>query len=94
MHLVQKPLLNGYIIVVLQGEKWSATKWIHVEAFGRGAEWQTNKWKGCVDANENCDYWARTGECDKNKAYMHVYCKLSCNLCEKTNTTGEAAAAA
>eukprot|EP00878_Enallax_costatus_P025017 GHUV01026734.1.p1 GENE.GHUV01026734.1~~GHUV01026734.1.p1 ORF type:complete len:169 (+),score=33.04 GHUV01026734.1:608-1114(+) len=78
-----------------KGEKWSATKWIHVEAFGQGADWQTAKWRGCVDANENCDYWARSGECDKNKAYMHIYCKLSCKLCHKQeHKTGEAAAAA
>lgn len=30
-----------------QGEKWSATKWIHVGGFGLSAEVQRAKWWAC-----------------------------------------------
>jgi len=36
---------------------------------------------GCADNHKNCAYWARIGECSKNPAYMHAYCKKSCNKC-------------
>eukprot|EP00879_Flechtneria_rotunda_P002604 GHRR01002805.1.p1 GENE.GHRR01002805.1~~GHRR01002805.1.p1 ORF type:complete len:312 (+),score=60.59 GHRR01002805.1:150-1085(+) len=77
-----------------KGEKWSATKWIHVDAFGQDAEWQKDKWKGCSDNNENCVYWAGTGECGKNPAYMHMYCKLSCRLCDASAASAGVAPAA
>lgn len=65
-----------------KGEKWSATLWIHVDAFGQDASYQLNKWKGCADRHENCPYWAGIGECDKNPGYMHSACKLSCKRCD------------
>ncbi|CAI9118669.1 OLC1v1020265C1 [Oldenlandia corymbosa var. corymbosa] len=39
---------------VLEGEKWSATKWIHVDSFDKilGSS------DGCTDANDNCERWA------------------------------------
>ncbi|CAL4065511.1 unnamed protein product [Meganyctiphanes norvegica] len=43
---------------------------------------------GCVDTNAFCSDWARKGECAKNSAYMHDYCKKSCNKCGTTTTTG------
>jgi len=36
----------------------------------------------CVDLGEHCEYWARTGECNKNPSYMNVKCKRSCKLCD------------
>jgi hypothetical protein len=37
----------------------------------------------CVDANpEKCPAWASKGECQKNRGYMHVHCKKSCNRCQ------------
>ncbi|XP_076458523.1 zinc metalloproteinase nas-14-like [Babylonia areolata] len=36
---------------------------------------------GCQDQNRNCRSWARRGECSRNPAYMHNYCKRSCNKC-------------
>ncbi|KAF6262892.1 hypothetical protein COO60DRAFT_1493280 [Scenedesmus sp. NREL 46B-D3] len=88
-----------------KGEKWSATLWIHVEAFGQDAAYQLGKWKGCADRHENCAYWANVGECEKNPAYMNNACKLACKKCDpakdaaKNNTaaaaaSGQAAAAA
>lgn len=68
---------------VLKGEKWSATKWIHVDSFDKIIESGGN----CKDENENCERWAALGECTKNKEYMigtselPGYCRRSCKLC-------------
>uniref|UniRef100_A0A2P2ILZ7 procollagen-proline 4-dioxygenase n=1 Tax=Rhizophora mucronata TaxID=61149 RepID=A0A2P2ILZ7_RHIMU len=67
---------------VIEGEKWSATKWIHVSSFEKPT---VNE--DCVDENENCARWARAGECEKNPAYMvgkgssYGRCRKSCNVC-------------
>ena len=37
---------------------------------------------GCVDDDENCEQWARTGECDNNQQFMHSKCRASCHLCK------------
>ncbi|XP_048129604.1 probable prolyl 4-hydroxylase 4 [Rhodamnia argentea] len=68
---------------VIEGEKWSATKWIHVDSFdkiiGEGGT--------CTDMNESCDRWAALGECTKNREYMvgtadlPGYCRRSCKVC-------------
>jgi len=31
----------------------------------------------------HCDKWAKEGECDKNKPFMHAQCKRSCGLCKR-----------
>ena len=36
---------------------------------------------GCVDNDESCESWARSGECDRNSAFMHTSCKASCHIC-------------
>lgn len=67
---------------VIEGEKWSATKWIHVRAFEF-----PSKSSGCEDQNPNCPAWAASGECVKNPSYMigseevEGYCKKSCGKC-------------
>jgi len=71
---------------VIEGEKWSATKWIHmlpVDEIWRNPD--------CVDENEHCSAWAKAGECEKNPGYMVGsslgskeelgYCRLSCKAC-------------
>ncbi|KAG7022241.1 putative prolyl 4-hydroxylase 7 [Cucurbita argyrosperma subsp. argyrosperma] len=71
---------------VIEGEKWSATKWIHmlpVDEIWRNPD--------CVDENEHCSVWAKAGECEKNPGYMVGsslgskeelgYCRLSCKAC-------------
>ncbi|XP_043687073.1 probable prolyl 4-hydroxylase 7 [Telopea speciosissima] len=69
---------------VIEGEKWSATKWIHVRSFDRPKHSGSGE---CVDENENCSRWAATGECDKNPRYMvgtgdsYGFCRKSCNVC-------------
>ncbi|XP_057546286.1 probable prolyl 4-hydroxylase 4 [Amaranthus tricolor] len=66
---------------VIEGEKWSATKWIHVDNFDKIVT------DGCVDHNQNCERWAALGECSRNPEYMvgtadlPGYCRRSCNIC-------------
>ncbi|KAJ8434953.1 hypothetical protein Cgig2_025989 [Carnegiea gigantea] len=66
---------------VIEGEKWSATKWIHVDNFDKILQ------DGCSDLNQNCERWASLGECSKNPEYMvgtpelPGYCRRSCNVC-------------
>ncbi|KAE9612676.1 hypothetical protein Lal_00005806 [Lupinus albus] len=71
---------------VIEGEKWSATKWIHVSDFEKPKKERV--FSGvCSDENENCPMWAKTGECEKNPLYMvgneevKGYCMKSCNVC-------------
>ncbi|KAL5712739.1 procollagen-proline 4-dioxygenase [Ranunculus cassubicifolius] len=68
---------------VLEGEKWSATKWIHVDSFDK----ILGNTDGCTDENEICSQWAALGECDKNPDYMvgtaslPGACRRSCKVC-------------
>lgn len=68
---------------VIEGEKWSATKWIHVDSFdktvGAGGD--------CSDQHESCQRWASLGECTNNPEYMvgssdlPGSCRRSCKAC-------------
>ncbi|KGN59607.1 probable prolyl 4-hydroxylase 7 [Cucumis sativus] len=67
---------------VIEGEKWSATKWIHmlpIDEFWRNP--------ACVDENDHCTAWAKAGECEKNPVYMMGsknelgFCRFSCKVC-------------
>ncbi|KAK4477638.1 hypothetical protein RD792_016877 [Penstemon davidsonii] len=66
---------------VIEGEKWSATKWIHVRAFDKPT------YSECEDENPNCLAWALKGECEKNPLYMvgsnstPGFCRKSCKVC-------------
>ncbi|KAJ4968281.1 hypothetical protein NE237_014982 [Protea cynaroides] len=68
---------------VIEGEKWSATKWIHVDSFDRNLGTGGN----CKDENDNCERWAALGECTKNPEYMvgsadlPGACRRSCKVC-------------
>ncbi|KAK1402936.1 Procollagen-proline 4-dioxygenase [Heracleum sosnowskyi] len=68
---------------VLKGEKWSATKWIHVDASNKIIGDDTD----CTDQNDNCARWAAFGECDNNPEYMvgtaelPGFCRRSCKSC-------------
>ncbi|KAL6185904.1 hypothetical protein ACLB2K_042026 [Fragaria x ananassa] len=68
---------------VIDGEKWSATKWIHVDSFDKILDTGGN----CTDLNESCERWAALGECTKNREYMvgsvdlPGYCRRSCKVC-------------
>ena len=40
----------------------------------------------CVDYNENCNFWAETGECAKNPGYMLPNCRQACDECSVETT--------
>ncbi|GMP56702.1 hypothetical protein CsSME_00021094 [Camellia sinensis var. sinensis] len=67
---------------VLEGEKWSATKWIHVDSFDKIVGAGGN----CTDDNESCARWAALGECTNNPEYMvgtaelPGYCRRSSSM--------------
>ncbi|CAA6669048.1 unnamed protein product [Spirodela intermedia] len=69
---------------VIKGEKWSATKWIHVGSFDKAPAAAGGR---CADDNVSCERWAALGECAKNLEYMvgtpelPGYCRRSCNVC-------------
>lgn len=50
----------------LRGTKYTATKWIHENAFDTG----TFKTPTCEDEQSRCAGWAASGECEKNPVYM------------------------
>ena len=62
---------------VVKGVKWSATKWMHVGAFGVG----NARRKACVNSNSQCVAWAAQGECEKNPMYMKDECGPACKAC-------------
>lgn len=70
---------------VIEGEKWSATKWIHVRSFDSLPSRRAAS--ECVDEDPNCPAWALKGECEKNPLYMvgseeaAGYCRKSCKVC-------------
>jgi len=79
---------------VLRGEKWTATKWMHVAPFSMGigrpqrvehvihAPPPRKPTETCFDENAKfCEGWAEQGECVSNPGYMKASCKMACNLC-------------
>ncbi|KAK9925167.1 hypothetical protein M0R45_033502 [Rubus argutus] len=70
---------------VIEGEKWSATKWIHVRSFEKSIKQVASR--ECTDQNVNCSTWAKAGECEKNPTYMvgtedlPGFCRNSCKAC-------------
>lgn len=71
---------------VIEGNKWSATKWMHIHEFGQGTKHarQHKNGKGCVDDDKSCVTWAAAGECEKNPSFMtgpEGACQKSCGHC-------------
>ncbi|XP_050381733.1 probable prolyl 4-hydroxylase 7 [Argentina anserina] len=70
---------------VIEGEKWSATKWIHVRSFEKSIKMVHSG--ECTDENTNCATWVKAGECEKNPTYMvgsvdqPGFCRKSCKAC-------------
>ncbi|KAF6146172.1 hypothetical protein GIB67_005820 [Kingdonia uniflora] len=68
---------------VIEGEKWSATKWIHVKDYDNPIIVSQD----CIDEHVNCTHWAAKGECRNNPIYMvgsktsKGYCRKSCAVC-------------
>jgi len=70
------------------GEKWTATRWIHVGKAGLpDAKHRVHRedprqpTQDCEDENNNCEDWANSGECSKNPGYMLQHCRFSCRQC-------------
>lgn len=42
--------------------------------------------KQCVDSQEECQAWAREGECENNPAFMWEACPKSCERCSDRGT--------
>ncbi|KAH9739878.1 putative prolyl 4-hydroxylase 7 [Citrus sinensis] len=76
---------------VIEGEKWSATKWIHVRNFDKPEKEPEDD--DCVDEDLNCVVWAKAGECKKNPLYMvgskstRGYCRKSCKVCKPSSAS-------
>lgn len=73
---------------VILGNKWSATKWMHVAKFGIGGAKKARKpGDPCQDENKMCASWAAAGECKKNPDFMigtsdsDGQCLKACNEC-------------
>eukprot|EP00899_Mesostigma_viride_P000751 jgi/Mesvir1/10677/Mv13768-RA.1 len=70
---------------VIRGEKWSATKWIHIDSYAT-AEGDGSP-DACVDKHRSCPEWALAGECEKNPVFMVGVmgdlgqCRKSCGVC-------------
>eukprot|EP00897_Mesotaenium_endlicherianum_P005185 jgi/Mesen1/4695/ME000241S03741 len=71
---------------VIEGDKWSATKWIHVGSFDTVQKDPSL----CEDDDPRCGEWAAAGECQKNPAYMVGTsaalgsCRKSCDVCNSS----------
>uniref|UniRef100_A0A0E0CVP0 procollagen-proline 4-dioxygenase n=1 Tax=Oryza meridionalis TaxID=40149 RepID=A0A0E0CVP0_9ORYZ len=75
---------------VIEGEKWSATKWIHVRSYS----YRRRSAGKCEDEHVLCSSWAAAGECAKNPGYMvgtsdspPGFCRKSCNVCTKSTSS-------
>ena len=70
---------------VIEGEKWSATKWIHVRAFTKEVDIpetaDVSEESDCKDQNALCADWKLNGECVSNPGYMLRNCRKSCGKC-------------
>jgi len=73
---------------VVLGEKWTATKWLHVSSSTEFdarqrvlREGRETNFGGCRNANIQCQVWAEQNECERNPQYMRDTCHLSCGMC-------------
>uniref|UniRef100_A0A0E0LI55 procollagen-proline 4-dioxygenase n=1 Tax=Oryza punctata TaxID=4537 RepID=A0A0E0LI55_ORYPU len=51
---------------VIEGEKWSAPKWIRIRSYEHPPVSKVTE--GCSDNSARCAKWAEAGECEKNPA--------------------------
>lgn len=74
---------------VIRGEKWSATKWMHVNGFALGDDWGGHPPGECKNYHDSCGMWASIGECKNNPDYMigaggvGGACRPACKECVK-----------
>jgi len=77
---------------VIEGVKWTATKWIHTAPFrpeSLGEELVLPRFPDeCANYDEECDAWSEAGECKNNPKFMLGdafsvgSCRLACGECE------------
>mmetsp|Transcript_20491 Transcript_20491/g.56815 ORF Transcript_20491/g.56815 Transcript_20491/m.56815 type:complete len:370 (-) Transcript_20491:299-1408(-) len=86
---------------VIKGVKWSAAKWIHMAPYAMDGQQPVTfeevvyKQKeperqagNCIDVDQSCDYWAKSGECERNPTFMvgsavaPGKCLKSCGRCD------------
>jgi prolyl 4-hydroxylase len=71
---------------VIEGEKWSAPKWIRIRSYEHPPVSKVTE--GCSDNSARCAKWAEAGECEKNPVYMvgaeglPGNCRKSCGVCD------------
>ncbi|GMH34292.1 hypothetical protein BSKO_02126 [Bryopsis sp. KO-2023] len=89
---------------VLEGEKWTATVWIHANPWREDQfHTETDEASGdpgdCEDLHPRCAEWAKKGECERTPAFMVGVadsngglgkCRLSCKSCEVCESGDEA----
>lgn len=65
---------------LLQGEKWSSTKWLHVSSLidGSAAGTDSGDEENCHDADGGCEDWAWAEECEWQS--NHPACNISHNI--------------
>ena len=72
---------------VIQGVKYSATKWMHVAPIQDATAGVKFPPGVCKDVNPSCKAWAKSGECKKNPTFMvgrnqaNGSCMRSCGAC-------------
>lgn len=72
---------------VIQGVKYSATKWMHVAPIEDATSGVKFPPGVCKDVNPSCKAWAKSGECKKNPTFMvgrnqaNGSCMRSCGAC-------------
>ncbi|KAL5976952.1 hypothetical protein ACLOJK_021289 [Asimina triloba] len=72
---------------VIEGEKWTATKWIHVKSVDLETLSSSDDGGECTDEDASCAQWAELGECQKNPVFMigspdyYGTCRKSCKVC-------------
>jgi prolyl 4-hydroxylase len=73
---------------VINGTKWTATKWMHVAPATEYDAHQVvfkeprpKRRAGCGDKEERCFSWAEQGECKRNPGFMLTTCRASCDAC-------------
>lgn len=77
---------------VIEGVKWTATKWIHTSPFrpeSLGQQLVLPRFPDeCINYDDRCDEWMDAGECKRNPKYMIGdtfsigACRLACGECE------------
>ena len=78
-----------FVSSVFSNWLWSITKVLiisvqstsHIITVHNTSSLTANETSLCMDTRQNCNLWAREGECEKKPDYMNYRCPMSCNKC-------------